>query len=340
MIIVMRNDPDPEEIARLTDRLRSRGVSLHWSSFMGRSLIVASGDEGVVRACLADAKNAIERTISVAHPFQLASRQVKDDDTIVKVGDVSVGGNEITVIAGPCAVESREQLFETAELVKKIGGNILRGGAFKPRTSPYSFQGLGERALEILSEARDWIGMPTVTEVMAPDQVKMVARYVDALQIGARNMQNFSLLKAVGDAQKPVLLKRGLSATIDEWLLSAEYILSTGNSRVILCERGIRTFENSTRNTLDISSVPMVKRLSHLPVIVDPSHATGMRDLVIPIARAAVAAGADGVMVEVHANPEKALCDGAQSLDAEGFELLMDQLRVIATAMNRRVEQG
>jgi 3-deoxy-7-phosphoheptulonate synthase len=340
MIIVMRNDPDPEEIARLTDRLRSRGVSLHWSSFMGRSLIVAPGDEGVVRACLADAKNAIERTISVAHPFQLASRQVKDDDTIVKVGDVSVGGNEITVIAGPCAVESREQLFETAELVKKIGGNILRGGAFKPRTSPYSFQGLGERALEILSEARDWIGMPTVTEVMAPDQVKMVARYVDALQIGARNMQNFSLLKAVGDAQKPVLLKRGLSATIDEWLLSAEYILSTGNSRVILCERGIRTFENSTRNTLDISSVPMVKRLSHLPVIVDPSHATGMRDLVIPIARAAVAAGADGVMVEVHANPEKALCDGAQSLDAEGFELLMDQLRVIATAMNRRVEQG
>jgi len=340
MIIVMRNDPDPEEIARLTDRLRSRGVSLHWSSFMGRSLIVASGDEGVVRACLADAKNAIERTISVAHPFQLASRQVKDDDTIVKVGDVSVGGNEITVIAGPCAVESREQLFETAELVKKIGGNILRGGAFKPRTSPYSFQGLGERALEILSEARDWIGMPTVTEVMAPDQVKMVARYVDALQIGARNMQNFSLLKAVGDAQKPVLLKRGLSATIDEWLLSAEYILSTGNSRVILCERGIRTFENSTRNTLDISSVPMVKRLSHLPVIVDPSHATGIRDLVIPIARAAVAAGADGVMVEVHANPEKALCDGAQSLDAEGFELLMDQLRVIATAMNRRVEQG
>jgi len=340
MIIVMRKDSKPEEIARLTDQLRSRGMDLHPSNFMDRTLIVTSGDEDIIRTCLAEVANAIERTICVSHPFQLASRQIKGDDTVVKVGDISVGGNEITVIAGPCTVESREQLLETAELVKKIGGTILRGGAFKPRTSPYSFQGLGEKALEILSEARDWTGMPTVTEVMAPDHVKMVSRYVDALQIGARNMQNFSLLRAVGDAQKPVLLKRGLSATIEEWLLSAEYILSTGNSRVILCERGIRTFENSTRNTLDLSSVPMVKKLSHLPVIVDPSHATGMRDLVIPMARAAVAAGADGIMVEVHTNPEKALCDGAQSLNAESFELLMSQMRAIATAMNRKMKRG
>jgi 3-deoxy-7-phosphoheptulonate synthase len=265
------------------------------------------------------------------------SRKTKPGDTIVNINGVEVGGSEIVIIAGPCAVESRDQLFRTARSVRAGGANILRGGAFKPRSSPYSFQGMGEEGLKLLYQIRQETGMPVVTEVMDTRQVELVASYADIIQIGSRNMQNFPLLKEAGICKKPVLLKRGMMATVDEFLLAAEYILSHGNDQIILCERGIRTFETSTRNTLDLSAVPMLKRLSHLPVIVDPSHGTGIRWMVPPMAKAAVAVGADGLIMEVHFNPEEALCDGYQSLSLDEFDLLMADLKRIAQAIGREI---
>lgn len=265
------------------------------------------------------------------------SRKTHPDDTIVKVNGIQVGGNEIVIIAGPCAVESRDQLFQTARSVRKSGASILRGGAFKPRSSPYSFQGMGEEGLKLLRLISKETGLPVVTEVMDTRQMELVASYADMIQIGSRNMQNYPLLKEAGLCKKPILLKRGMMATVDEFLLAAEYILSTGNDQIILCERGIRTFETSTRNTLDLSAVPMLKHMSHLPVIVDPSHGTGVRWMVPPMAKAAVAVGADGLIMEVHYNPEEALCDGYQSLSLEEFDLLMDDMMKIARAIGREI---
>jgi 3-deoxy-7-phosphoheptulonate synthase len=273
--------------------------------------------------------------VSVARPFKRASRDFHPQDTVVPINGVQVGGEQVIVMAGPCAVESEEQLLESARAVKEAGAHVLRGGAFKPRTSPYSFQGLGEKGLRLLAQARAETGLPIVTEVMEPQTVPLVTTFADILQVGARNMQNYALLHAVGEAQRPVLLKRGMMSTIEELLMAAEYILSHGNNRVMLCERGIRTFETYTRNTLDISAVPMLKRLTHLPVVVDPSHGTGKWELVEPMARAAVAAGADGLMIEVHPHPEEALSDGAQSLKPERFAALMQSLRPIAEAVGR-----
>ncbi len=274
----------------------------------------------------------------VTEPYKLASRSFKPGGTVVVVGDLRIGGEEVVVMAGPCAAESEEQVERTAAAVKEAGAKVLRGGAFKPRTSPYSFQGHGEAGLRMLRSAATQHGMALVSEVMDVTQVALVGQYADIFQVGARNMQNFTLLTELGRARKPVLLKRGNSATIEEWLLSAEYILSGGNPEVILCERGIRTFENSTRNTLDLSAIPVVRRLSHLPIVVDPSHGTGRRDNVVPMARAAVAAGADGLIVEVHCDPDRALSDGAQSLHPPEFRQLMAELRIIAPALGRRFD--
>lgn len=285
-------------------------------------------------------EKVVERTIKMDAPFQLAHRSFRPQGTVIKVKGVEIGGDNLTVMAGPCAVESEEQLFETAEIVKKMGAHILRGGAFKPRTSPYSFQGLGEKGLEILARAGEKFNLPIVTEATSPEIADLVAQYADIIQIGARNMQNFELLKKVGFLKKPVLLKRGLSSTIEDWLLAAEYILSWGNFQVILCERGIRTIERLTRNTLDLTAIPVVKDLSHLPVMVDPSHGTGLREKVIPMARAAVACGADGVMVEVHPRPEKALSDGPQSLYPEQFKKLMNDLEVISILVGKELKKN
>lgn len=272
--------------------------------------------------------------------FKLTNRLYHPEDTVVKIGKYQIGGNQITIIAGPCSVESREQLNRTADGVKRAGAHLLRGGAYKPRTSPYDFQGLKEEGLELLKESRERTGMPIVTEVVSPELVEKVSEYADLLQIGARNMQNYELLKEVGQANKPVLLKRGISATIEEFLLAAEYIIFSGNENVILCERGIRTFEKYTRNTLDLSAVALIKQMSHLPVIVDPSHASGRKDLIIPLAKAAIAAGADGVMVEVHHQPELALSDGQQSLTLEMFGEMMSEVRKIADAIGRPIPLG
>jgi 3-deoxy-7-phosphoheptulonate synthase len=277
----------------------------------------------------------VRQVVKITEPWKLVGRTFRPDDTVVDVGGVPVGGPEVVVMAGPCSVESSEQVLETARLVAAAGARVLRGGAFKPRTSPYSFQGHGEQALKWMREAADATGLAVISEVMDVRTIGMMERYVDCLQVGTRNMQNFDLLKELGRSRKPVLLKRGLSATIEEWLLSAEYILAGGNSQVILCERGIRTFENATRNTLDISAIPVVKKHSHLPIVVDPSHGTGRRDKVTPMARAAVAAGGDGLLIEVHPDPDRALSDGAQSLFPEQFERLMGELRVIAPVLGR-----
>jgi 3-deoxy-7-phosphoheptulonate synthase len=277
----------------------------------------------------------VREVIKISEPYKLVGRTFKSADTVVDVGGVKVGGTEVIVMAGPCSVESREQLGTVAWAVQAAGARVLRGGAFKPRTSPYSFQGRGEEALRWMREVGDERGLAIVSEVMDVRTIEMMLRYVDCLQVGARNMQNFDLLKELGRVRRPVLLKRGMSATIEEWLLSAEYLLAGGNQQVVLCERGIRTFENATRNTLDISAIPVVKKRSHLPILVDPSHGTGRRDKVIPMARAAVAAGADGLLIEVHDNPEKALSDGAQSLYPHQFETLMGELRVIAPVVGR-----
>lgn len=336
MIIVMANNATEQEIEGVIRRIESEGFKAHLSRGVEKTIIGVIGDERRLKEAALEVLPGVEAVIPILEPYKMASRSFRAERTVVDVGDgILIGGERIHVMAGPCAVESREQLLTAAEKVKAAGATILRGGAFKPRTSPYSFQGLGEEGLKILAEAREKFGLKIVTEVMDIRTLPLVAEYADIIQIGTRNMQNFDLLKEVGKINKPVLLKRGLSATIEEWLMAAEYILTNGNFNVILCERGIRSFETYTRNTLDLSAVPVVKHLSHLPVIVDPSHGLGRWKFVAPMCRAAIAAGADGLLVEVHPNPAEALCDGAQSLTPENFAAMMDDLRRIAAAVGR-----
>ena len=335
MIIVMRKDATAREIANVTARIEQLGRQVHLSEGDERTIIGVVGDGRPIDREQIGRMSGVESTVPVLRPFKLASRDFRPQDTLVRLNGFTAGGKEIVVCAGPCAIESRSQLLETAHAVKEAGAKVLRGGAYKPRTSPYSFQGLGPEGLKILAEAREQTGLLIVSEVMSPEQVPMVSTYADILQVGARNMQNYALLNAVGEAQRPVLLKRGMMSTMEELLMSAEYILSHGNDRLMLCERGIRTFEQYTRNTLDINAVPMLKQLTHLPVFVDPSHGTGKWELVGPVARAAVAAGADGLLIEVHPSPEEALSDGAQSLKPERFAKLMAELRAVAEAVGR-----
>lgn len=335
MVIVMRKDSTEEQLAHLVERLKEKGLTPHISRGTERTIVGAVGDERILQTVPLHAVPGVEEVVQILQPFKLVSIDFHREPTIVDVGGVKIGGGNFALIAGPCSVESGESLLETAEKVKAAGANLLRGGAFKPRSSPYAFQGLGEDGLKLLARAREKTGLPIVTEVMAPSQVELVAEYADLLQIGTRNMQNFDLLKAVGDAKKPVLLKRGMSATLKEWLMSAEYIFSRGNYQVILCERGIRTFEPYTRNTLDLSAIPAIRELSHLPVIADPSHATGRRSLVAGMARAALAAGVDGLEIEVHPKPEEALSDGDQSLLPAEFAALVKSLRELAPLCGR-----
>ncbi|MGQ9502756.1 MAG: 3-deoxy-7-phosphoheptulonate synthase [Anaerolineae bacterium] len=337
MIIVMRMGATQQEIENVVARVHELGFRTHLSQGEERTIIGVIGDERPVDKDSLARMQGVERIVPILRPFKLASRDFQPHDTIIEIAGHPIGGKRLTIIAGPCAVESREQILETAQLVKEAGAHMLRGGAFKPRTSPYSFQGLGEEALVYLAEARELTGLPVVTEVMSPEQVPLVAKYADILQIGTRNMQNYALLHAVGEAGFPVLLKRGMMSTIEELLMSAEYILSHGNRKVILCERGIRTFETYTRNTLDINAIPVLKELTHLPVIVDPSHATGKWNLVSAVSRASIAAGADGLIIEVHPHPEKALSDGGQSLRAVRFAELMKQLERVAEAVGRTI---
>jgi 3-deoxy-7-phosphoheptulonate synthase len=335
MIVIMKQGASSAQIANVTARIEQLGCGVHLSQGEERTIIGIIGNGRPLDRAQIERMDGVERTVPILRPYKLASRDFHPQDTVVSVNGIAVGGKQLIVMAGPCAVESREQLLETAQAVKSSHAHVLRGGAFKPRSSPYSFQGLGEEGLRILAAAREEIGLPVVTEVMAPQQVPLVTTYADILQIGARNMQNYALLHAVGKAQRPVLLKRGMMSTLEELLMAAEYILSHGNDRVILCERGIRTFEKYTRNTLDLSAVPLLKQLSHLPVVVDPSHGTGKWELVGPLSRAAVAAGADGLLIEVHPRPEEALSDGAQSLKPSRFAELMRSLQPIAEAVGR-----
>jgi 3-deoxy-7-phosphoheptulonate synthase len=337
MIIVVKPEATAEEIDHIIKKIRDHGLQAHVSKGTERTIIGAIGDEAILQSVPLEAIPGVEKVLPILKPFKLASREFRREDTVITVGGASIGGNRIAVIAGPCAVENKTLMIEIAKGVKEGGAQFLRGGAFKPRTSPYAFQGLEGEGLAFLAEARKRTGLPIVTEVMDPRDIELVAKHADVLQIGARNMQNFRLLKEVGLCKKPILLKRGISATIKEWLMSAEYIMAGGNHQVILCERGIRTYETETRNTLDLSAVPVLKKLTHLPVIVDPSHAVGKRDLVAPMAKAAVAAGADGLLIEVHANPEEALCDGEQSLKPSAFCELMKQMRPIALAVGREL---
>jgi 3-deoxy-7-phosphoheptulonate synthase len=337
MLIVLGKTAREEDLKGILDRLNKEGLTGHVSQGVDRTVI------GVVGQTYPELRDTlvmfpgVEDVIPISKPFKLASREFQPAGTTIRLGNLTIGGDAVVIMAGPCAVEDEGQLMSTARAVKKAGANILRGGAFKPSTSPYSFRGLGEEGLKLLAQARAETGLPIITEVLAPQDVELVSRYADILQIGTRNMQNFVLLDEVGRAKKPVMLKRGMSATIQEWLLSAEYILSHGNREVMLCERGIRTFETYTRNTMDISAIPIIKKLSHLPVIADPSHGTGKWELVIPLTLAAVAAGADGIIVEVHPNPDKALKDGPQSLTFENFELLTSKLISVVTSIGRKV---
>lgn len=336
MILVLRPDATPDQFEHVLQRVTELGFTPHVSRGQHRTIIGAIGDENQPQAeevfhCIP----GVEQVLRIQKPYKLASREFHRADSVVHVGTTKIGGGHLGMIAGPCAIENYEFLDEIAGRVKAAGANLLRGGAFKPRTSPYSFQGLGEEGLRILREVGDKHGLPIVTEVMDPRQVELICRYADMLQIGARNMQNFDLLKEVGQTKKPVLLKRGMSATVKDLLMSAEYVLAGGNKDVVLCERGVRSFEDSTRNMLDIASVPNLKGQSHLPVIVDPSHATGRPDLIPPLALASVAAGADGVHVEVHCCPEKALSDGPQALLPDRYDALMSGVRTIATALGK-----
>jgi 3-deoxy-7-phosphoheptulonate synthase len=330
MLILMKADASKEDVAAVEKKVRELGFTPNDIPGATRLAIGITGNQGPVDPGIFTVMSGVADAVPVSKPWKLVSREVKPNDTFVKIGDAQIGGGKFGVIAGPCAVESREQVDTAATAVKAAGAHFLRGGAFKPRTSPYGFQGLKEEGLKILADARAKTGLPVVTEVMDTRDVELVGKYADVLQIGARNMQNFSLLEAVGAQKKAVMLKRGLSATINEFLLAAEYILKQGNYAVILCERGIRTFETMTRNTLDLGSIPLIKRLTHLPIIIDPSHGTGDRASVPALARAAVALGADGLMVEVHPQPEKALSDGPQSLTPDGFAKLMESVRAIA----------
>ncbi len=335
MLVVMKPHATPVEIEAVVERIRSLGLTAHPIPGAQRVAIGITGNKGALDPALFEGMPGVRDAIRVSQPFKLVSREVKEEDTVIDAGGARLGGGRLAVMAGPCSVESKEQILETAHAVKRAGAVFLRGGAYKPRTSPYDFQGLAEEGLKLLALARERTGLKVVTEVMDAETLPMVADYADVVQIGARSMQNFSLLKRAGAIAKPVLLKRGPSATLREWLMAAEYVVTNGNPRVALCERGIRTFETATRNTLDLNAVPVLKALTHLPVIVDPSHGIGLRAHVPAMARAAVAAGADGLIVEVHPCPEKALSDGQQSLTPAEFASLMEQVKVIAAAVGR-----
>ncbi len=337
MIIVLKPDATEKQIRHIKEHIKKLGLKPWASKGIERTIIGVIGEEDVLRIQPLEVFPGVEKVITILKPYKLASRDFKKEDTIVDVKGVKIGGPKIVVIAGPCAVENEESLLFIAKEVKDAGATMLRGGAFKPRTSPYSFQGLGEEGLKILARVGREVGLPVVTEIMDTRDIKLVEKYADMIQIGARNMQNFNLLKEVGKSKKPVVLKRGMSATIKELLMSAEYILSNGNFQVVLCERGIRTFGEATRNTMDISAIPIIKQLSHLPVMADPSHATGKWDLVNTMAKASVAAGCDALLIEVHSNPEEALSDGSQSLKPDNFAILMQELKTLTTAIGRQI---
>jgi 3-deoxy-7-phosphoheptulonate synthase len=339
MIIVMKKNASEAQIDHVIKWIESVGYTPHPSRGVDRTIIGVVGDDrGKAQLKAAENLQGVEKIMPILKPYKLASRESKMGNTVIRINDLEIGGSQFVIMAGPCSVESEGQLMECAYIAKKGGAHILRGGAFKPRTSPYSFQGLEEEGLKLLKKVREKTGLPVVTEVMNTTEVELVEEYADILQIGARNVQNFALLKRVGRAQKPVLLKRGMATTIEELLMSAEYIISSGNNKVMLCERGIRTFETATRNTLDISAVPVLKELTHLPIIVDPSHATGHWKYVIPLARAAVVVGADGLLVEVHPEPEKAVSDGIQSLKPEKFYQLMEEVRTLEKTMRTEIK--
>ncbi len=337
MIIVLRPDATKKQIDHIIEKVKKLGLKTMVSRGVERTIIGVIGEEDVLRVQPLEAFPGVEKVMPILKPYKLVSREFKPENSIVDVEGIKIGGKKIAIMAGPCSVESFEMLLEVAKKVKKAGAGILRGGAFKPRSSPYSFQGLGEKGLKFLMDVKKETGMKIVTEVMDTRDVKMVEKYADILQVGARNMQNFNLLKEVGLSKKPVLLKRGISATIKEFLMSAEYVLAAGNFNCILCERGIRTFEDATRFTLDLNAVPLIKQLTHLPVIVDPSHGTGKWDLVSPMSKAAIAAGADGLIIEVHPNPEEARSDGEQSLVPYKFDAMMKELKAVAKAVNREI---
>src|SRR5271157_870475 len=340
MIIVMQHGATERQIQTVIDGLVEMGFDVHRSTGVIHTVLGGVGGKEDVDLGIFEVMEGVKEAHRIVSPYKLASRSFRPAGTVVKVGDVDVGGPRVVIMAGPCSVESRDQIERSAEIVARLGAQVIRAGAFKPRSSPYAFQGLGEEGLQMLRQAADRNGLLVVSEVMDLTQIPLVAQYADILQVGARNMQNFNLLRDLGKLRKPVLLKRGISATIEELLLSAEYILAGGNYDVILCERGIRTFETYTRNTMDISAIPVVKKLSHLPIIADPSHGTGRRDKVAPMARAAVAAGSDGLLIEVHPDPDHAKSDGAQSLRPEQFEELMSQLRMIAPAVGRSMAEA
>ena len=337
MVVVMQERASDAQIQSVIAKLIEMGFDVHRSTGALRTVLGAVGGSRQFDTALLEVLDGVQEVHRITEPYKLASRTFKPDNTVITIGDVRIGGDEVIVMAGPCSAESEEQVETAAAAVRRAGAKVLRGGAFKPRSSPYSFQGLGEEGLRMLRSSADRHNLKLITEVMDISQIDVIERYADILQVGARNMQNFTLLRELGHSKKPVMLKRGISATIEEWLLSAEYILAGGNTNVMLCERGIRTFEGYTRNTLDISAVPVVQKLSHLPVIVDPSHGTGKRDKVAPMARAAVAAGADGLIIEVHCDPDHALSDGAQSMFPSQFDRLMAELRIIAPAIGRSI---
>jgi len=336
MVVVMQERASEDQIAKVVARLVESGMDVHRSTGVSRTVLGVVGqkrpDPGLI-----EMMDGVHEVMRISEPYKLASRTFKPEGTVVTVGDARIGGDEVIVMAGPCSAETEEQVRTTAAAVRKAGAKMFRGGAFKPRSSPYSFQGPGEEGLKMLSAAAKAENMALVTEVMDANQIELIGRYADIYQVGARNMQNFTLLRELGNVRKPVLLKRGLAATIEEWVMSAEYILAGGNNDVILCERGIRTFETATRNTFDLSAIPVVKKMCHLPVVADPSHGAGRRDMVVPMARAAVAAGADALIIEVHCDPDHALSDGAQSLFPSQFDRLMAELRIIAPAIGRTI---
>ncbi len=336
MVVVMEENASEDAIQKVISRLTEINFDIHRSTGVNQTVLGAIGDKRGLDTRMLELMDGVQKIVPITEPFKLTSRTFQPANTVVKIKDVTIGGDRLVMMAGPCSIESREQIKTIAKFVKETGANILRGGAFKPRSSPYSFQGLGEKGLVLLRDATTENGLVSVSEIMESTLIPLLVEYVDILQVGARNMQNFSLLKELGKIRKPVLLKRGMSATIEETLMAAEYIMAGGNYQVILCERGIRTFEKYTRNTLDISAIPVIKKLSHLPIIADPSHATGRRDKVAPLARAAIAAGADGLIIEVHNDPDNALSDGAQSLFPEQFEKLMRELVIIAQAVGKK----
>ena len=337
MILTLKKGTSEKEIERISNKIKEIGFTPYLLKGVSETIIGVIGDNAILKKDIFESMDSVAFITQISKPYKLASREIKSENSIIDVDGVKIGGDKITVMAGPCSIENRDMMLDIAKETKDAGASILRGGAFKPRTSPYSFQGLGEEGLKYMKEAKEITGMPIVTEIMNANQADVIAKYADMMQIGARNMQNFDLLKVVGELDIPILLKRGMSATIKEFLMSAEYIMSRGNEKVILCERGIRTFETSTRFTLDLSAVPVIKEVSHLPIIIDPSHAAGKRYLVGPLAKAAVAVGADGLIIEVHNSPQDALSDGPQLLLPKDFKVLMDELKQIAKSVGREI---